>query len=49
MPSLSEQTIGMVIDHDIVCEGFASTDFDTRRATARDMMTEDAPLLPGGR
>jgi hypothetical protein len=42
MPSPSAQTTGTVIDHDIVCEGLASTDFDARHATARDMMTEDA-------
>ena len=32
----------MLIDHDIVCDGLASADFDARRVTARDMMTEGA-------
>ena len=30
----------MVTDRDIVCKGLAKNGFDTRRATARDVMTE---------
>ena len=32
--------IGMVTDRDIVCKGLAEDNFDARRATARDVMTE---------
>ena len=35
-----DQLVGMVTDRDIVCKGLASKDFDARRATARDVMTE---------
>jgi CBS domain-containing protein len=35
-----DQLIGMVTDRDIVCKGLASNNFDARRATARDVMTE---------
>ena len=35
-----DRLIGMVTDRDIVCKGLASNNFDTRRATARDVMTE---------
>jgi CBS domain-containing protein len=36
----NDQLIGMVTDRDIVCKGLAQNDFDARRATARDVMTE---------
>jgi CBS domain-containing protein len=36
----NDQLIGMVTDRDIVCKGLAQKDFDARRATARDVMTE---------
>ena len=36
----NDQLIGMVTDRDIVCKGLASKDFDARRTTARDVMTE---------
>ena len=35
-----DQLIGMVTDRDIVCKGLATNNFDARRATARDVMTE---------
>lgn len=35
-----DRLIGMVTDRDIVCNGLANGDFDARRATARDVMTE---------
>jgi CBS domain-containing protein len=36
----NDQLVGMVTDRDIVCKGLASTNFDARRATARDVMTQ---------
>ena len=36
----SDRLVGMVTDRDIVCKGLALDDFDVRRATARDVMTE---------
>src|SRR5438874_12438556 len=36
----NDRLIGMVTDRDIVCKGLASNNFDARRATARDVMTE---------
>jgi CBS domain-containing protein len=36
----NDQLIGMVTDRDIVCKGLAQDDFDARRVTARDVMTE---------
>jgi CBS domain-containing protein len=36
----NDRLIGMVTDRDIVCQGFADDNFDARRATARDVMTE---------
>jgi CBS domain-containing protein len=35
-----DRLIGMVTDRDIVCKGLASDNFDARRTTARDVMTE---------
>ena len=35
----NDQLVGMVTDRDIVCKGLAEDSFDTRRATARDVMT----------
>ena len=35
-----DRLIGMVTDRDIVCKGLASDNFDARRATARDVMTD---------
>ena len=35
-----DRLIGMVTDRDIVCKGLAQDNFDARRATARDVMTE---------
>jgi len=35
-----DRLVGMVTDRDIVCKGLASNDFDVRRATASDVMTE---------
>ena len=35
-----DKLIGMVTDRDIVCKGLAKNDFDARRATARDVMSE---------
>jgi CBS domain-containing protein len=37
----NDRLIGIVTDRDIVCKGLAKTNFDTRRATARDVMTPD--------
>src|SRR5678815_1521690 len=34
-----DQLIGMVTDRDIVCNGLAQDGFDSRRTTARDIMT----------
>jgi len=34
-----DQLVGMVTDRDIVCKGLAQDGFDSRRATARDVMT----------
>lgn len=36
----NDRLVGMVTDRDIVCKGLARSDFDTRRAIARDVMTE---------
>src|SRR5205823_9903654 len=36
----NDKLIGMVTDRDIVCKGLADDDFDPRRATAQDVMTE---------
>jgi CBS domain-containing protein len=36
----NDRLIGMVTDRDIVCKGLAKDDFDVRRATASDVMTE---------
>ena len=36
----NDQLIGMVTDRDIVCKGLAEDNFDARRATARDVMTQ---------
>ena len=35
----NDRLIGMVTDRDIVCKGLVKDNFDTRRATARDVMT----------
>jgi len=35
-----DRLIGMVTDRDIVCQGLADDNFDARRATARDVMTD---------
>ena len=35
-----DRLIGMVTDRDIICKGLASDSFDTRRTTARDVMTQ---------
>jgi CBS domain-containing protein len=37
----NDRLIGMVTDRDIVCKGLAADGFDSRRATARDVMTAD--------
>jgi CBS domain-containing protein len=37
----NDRLIGMVTDRDIVCKGLAQANFDARRATARDVMTDD--------
>jgi CBS domain-containing protein len=37
----NDRLIGMVTDRDIVCKGLCQDDFDSRRATARDVMTAD--------
>ncbi len=37
----NDRLVGMVTDRDIVCKGLAQDDFDVRRATARDVMTEE--------
>jgi len=36
----NDRLIGMVTDRDIVCKGVARESFDSRRATARDVMSE---------
>lgn len=36
----NDRLIGMVTDRDIVCKGLAQDGFDSRRATARDVMTD---------
>lgn len=36
-----DRLVGMVTDRDIVCKGLAEDDFDSRRATARDVMTQE--------
>jgi CBS domain-containing protein len=36
----NDHLVGMVTDRDIVCKGLAKDEFDQRRATARDVMTE---------
>ena len=36
----NDRLVGMVTDRDIVCRGLAKENFDVRRATARDVMTE---------
>jgi CBS domain-containing protein len=35
----NDRLVGMVTDRDIVCKGLAQDNFDTRVATARDVMT----------
>jgi CBS domain-containing protein len=35
----NDHLMGMVTDRDIVCKGLAQDGFDSRRATARDVMT----------
>jgi CBS domain-containing protein len=35
-----DRLIGMVTDRDIICKGLADNNFDARRATARDVMTD---------
>jgi CBS domain-containing protein len=35
----NDRLIGMVTDRDIVCKGLAKAGFDSRTATARDVMT----------
>jgi CBS domain-containing protein len=37
----NDRLVGMVTDRDIVCKGLTQDDFDTRRATARDVMTTE--------
>jgi CBS domain-containing protein len=37
----NDRLIGMVTDRDIVCKGLAQDNFDSRRATARDVMTAE--------
>ena len=37
----TDRLVGMVTDRDIVCKGLAQDNFDTRRATARDVMTAE--------
>ena len=36
----NDRLIGMVTDRDIVCNGFAQSGFDPKRATARDVMSK---------
>jgi CBS domain-containing protein len=38
----NDRLVGMVTDRDIVCKGLAQDNFDTRRATARDVMTPES-------
>ncbi len=35
----NDQLVGIVTDRDIVCKGLAEGNFDSQRATARDVMT----------
>lgn len=35
----NDRLVGMVTDRDIVCKGLAEEGFDSRKATARDVMT----------
>jgi CBS domain-containing protein len=37
----NDHLVGMVTDRDIVCKGLAKENFDTRTATARDVMTAE--------
>ena len=37
----NDRLVGMVTDRDIVCKGLAQDSFDTRRLTARDVMTAE--------
>ena len=37
----NDRLVGMVTDRDIVCKGLAQDNFDTRRVTARDVMTAE--------
>ena len=37
----NDRLVGMVTDRDIVCKGLAQDNFDSRRATARDVMTAE--------
>jgi CBS domain-containing protein len=37
----NDRLVGMVTDRDIVCKGLARDTFDSRRATARDVMTAE--------
>jgi CBS domain-containing protein len=37
----NDRLIGMVTDRDIVCKGLARDNFDSRRATARDVMSAE--------
>ena len=43
----NDRLIGMVTDRDIVCQGLADDNFDARRATARDVMTDGDPIVAG--
>jgi CBS domain-containing protein len=36
-----DRLVGMVTDRDIVCKGLAQENFDSRAATARDVMTAE--------
>jgi CBS domain-containing protein len=42
----NDRLIGMVTDRDIVCKGLAQDNFDTQRATARDVMTPGIHCCP---
>ena len=37
----NDRLVGMVTDRDIVCKGLVQDNFDTRDATARDVMTAE--------
>jgi CBS-domain-containing membrane protein len=37
----SDRLVGMVTDRDIVCKRLAQDNFDARRATARDVLTQE--------